>query len=91
MKLNYSNHLNTGVAWYLNGRFVSGFQMVRYLNGGLKTGLKKDNDLDVRYMKCPPSRVTLPFEYWTPILSGIQMNPVFGILVVTVIYSDKTY
>ena len=27
--------------WYSNGRFVCGCQMVRYLNGGLKTGLKK--------------------------------------------------
>ena len=37
----YSNHLNTGLVRYLNGRFVSGCQMVRYTNGGLKTGLKK--------------------------------------------------
>ena len=37
----YSNHLNTGLVWCLNGRFVSGCQMVRYTNGGLKTGLKK--------------------------------------------------
>ena len=27
--------------WYSNGRFVSGCQMVRYSDGGLKTGLKK--------------------------------------------------
>ena len=32
----YSNHLNTGLVWYSNGRFVSGCQMVWYLNGGLK-------------------------------------------------------
>ena len=37
----YSNHLNTGLIWYLNGRFVSSCQMVWYLNGGLKTRLKK--------------------------------------------------
>ena len=37
----YSNHLNTGLVWYLNGRFVSGGQMVRYSNGGLKIGIKK--------------------------------------------------
>ena len=37
----YSNHLNTELVWYLNSRFVSGCQMVRYLNGGLKTVLKK--------------------------------------------------
>ena len=37
----YSNHLNTGLVWYSNGSFVSGCQTVRYLNGGLKTGLKK--------------------------------------------------
>ena len=37
----YSNHLNTKLVWYSNGRFVSGCEMVRYSNGGLKTGLKK--------------------------------------------------
>ena len=37
----YSNHLNIGLFWYLNGRFVSGCQMVWYSNGGLKTGQKK--------------------------------------------------
>ena len=37
----YRNHLKTGLVWYSNGRFVSGCQMVRYSNGGLKTGLKK--------------------------------------------------
>ena len=39
--LGYSNHLKTGLVWYSNGRFVSGYQMVQYLSGGLKTGLKK--------------------------------------------------
>ena len=39
--INYSNHLNTGLVWYSKGRFVSGCQMVWYLNGGLKTRLKK--------------------------------------------------
>ena len=37
----YSNHLNTGLVWYSNSRFVSGCQMVWNLNGGLKTGLIK--------------------------------------------------
>ena len=37
----YSNHLNTRLVWYSNGRFVSGRQMVRNSNGGLKTGQKK--------------------------------------------------
>ena len=37
----YSNHLNTWQVWYLNGRIVSGCQIVQYSNGGLKTGLKK--------------------------------------------------
>ena len=36
----YSNHLNTGLVWFSNDRFVSGCQMMRYLNGGLKTILK---------------------------------------------------
>ena len=33
----YSNHLNTGLVRYSDGRFVLGCQMVRYWNGGLKT------------------------------------------------------
>ena len=32
---------------------------------------------NVQYLNGPPSHVTLPFEYLTPILSGIQMNLVF--------------
>ena len=32
---------NTVTICYLDGRFVSGCQMVRYSNGSLKTGLKK--------------------------------------------------
>ena len=32
----YSNHLNTGLVWYSNGRFVSSCQMVQYLNDDLK-------------------------------------------------------
>ena len=57
--------------------------MVQYSNGGLKTGLKKaclwskmsgSNGLQ--------SHVTLPFEYRTPVLSGIL---VCGIQMVTVV------
>ena len=33
--------MNIRLVQYTNGRFVSGCQMVRYTNGGLKTGLKK--------------------------------------------------
>ena len=32
----YSNHLNTWLVWYSNGRFVLGCQIIRYSNGGLK-------------------------------------------------------
>ena len=32
---------------------------------------------NVRYSNGLSSHVTLPFKYWTPILSGILMNPVF--------------
>ena len=32
---------------------------------------------NVWYLNGPPSRVTLTFEYHTPILFGIQKNPVF--------------
>ena len=49
IKYSHSNHLNTLLVWYLNGRFVSGCQMVRHSNGSLKTGLKKP----VYGPKCP--------------------------------------
>ena len=39
--ITYSNHLNTGLVWYSNGSFVFRCQMVWYLNGGLKIGLKE--------------------------------------------------
>ena len=74
----YSNHLNTGLAWYSDGRFVFGCQMVRYLNGGLKTDRESLFMVqNVWYSNGPPSHVTLTFEYPTPILSGMQMNLVF--------------
>ena len=68
--------LNIGLVQYSNGRFVSGYQKVRYLNGGLEIGLKKNLFMiqNVRYSKGPPNHVTFPFEYWTPVLSSIQMN-----------------
>ena len=44
---------------------------------------------NVQYLKVPPSHMTLPFKYWTPKLSGIQMNPVFRCLVFRwLLYSD---
>ena len=72
----YSNNLDTRQVYYSNGRFVFGCQMVWYLNGGWieKSLIMVQN---VLYLSGPPSHVTLPFEYSTPILSGIQMNPVF--------------
>ena len=33
-------HPNTRQVWYSNGRFVCSCQIVRYLNGGLKTEIK---------------------------------------------------
>ena len=89
-KAKYSNHLKTGLVWYSNGRFVSGCQMVRYSNGGLKTGLKKSQLMvqNVRYSNSPPSHVTLPFEYRTPTQSGIQ---VFGIQMVTVHFANRLF
>ena len=82
LKFWYSNHLNTGLVWYSNGRFVSACQMVRFSNGGLKTRLKKPVNGPKYYSNGPRSHVTLPFEYQTPILSSIQMNLVFRCLVV---------
>ena len=45
----FSNHLNAGLVWSSNGRFVSSCHMVQDLIGGLKTGLKKP----VYCPKCP--------------------------------------
>ena len=42
-------------------------------------------DQNVRYSNGPLRQVTLPFEYGTPILSGIQMNQVFSIQMVIVV------
>ena len=42
---------------------------------------------NVRYLNGPQIPVTLPFEYWTPILSGIQM---FGIQMFSV-YNSVVY
>ena len=80
LKFWYSNHLNTGLVWYSNGRFVNSCQMVWYSNGNLKTGLKKP----VYGPKCTifewlPSHVTLLFDYQTPSLSGIQINSISGV------------
>ena len=55
----YSNHWNTGLVWYVNGRFVSGCQMIRNSNGGLKTGLIKPVMVqNVRYLNGQPSHLT---------------------------------
>ena len=61
---------------------LSSCQTVRYANGGLKTGLK--NPVNVQnYSNGLPIRVTSPFEYWTPIVSGILLS---GIGMVTVMF-----
>ena len=75
----YSNHLNTGLVWYSNGRFVSGCQMVSENWTGENLFLVQN----VWYSDGPPTTVTLLFEYWTPIMSGNQM--------VTVIYKNVNF
>ena len=79
-----SNHLNTRLVRYSDGRFVSSCQTVRYSNGGLKTGLKKDC-----LRSKMSSHVTLPFEYRTSKLSDIEVS---SIQMVTVVRSlDFTF
>ena len=41
------------------------------------------------YSNGPPSHLALPFEYQTSILSGISMNPVFGIQMVLFLFQMK--
>ena len=69
MEFDYSNLLNAGLVWYSNGRFVSGIQMV------------KSHDLEDHSNTSHFGPLTgffiPPFEYQTPILSGIQMNWIF--------------
>ena len=55
--------------------------VMAYLNGALKTRHKK-TCLWSKMSDGPRSHITLPFEYQTLILSGIQ---VFGIQMVTVL------
>ena len=56
-----------------------------YFNGGVKTGLKDPvHGPNVKYLNSSPSHTTLPFEYRTPKLSGIQ---VFGIQSITVVWN----
>ena len=74
----YINHLNTGQVWYLNGRFVSGCQMVQHSNDGLETRLKKAclwSKMSGFQMVCQVR--WQPFEYRTLILSSIQMVTIF--------------
>ena len=74
----YSNHLNTGLVWYSNGRFVSGFQIVWYSNGGLKTGPK----MYILWSKMSGFQMVclvtwqVPSEHQT-FKSGLSMNLVF--------------
>ena len=65
LHLKYSHHLNTGPFWYSNG--------------DLKTGLKKtDYGPRCTVFEWSTKSSDIPFEYQTPILSGIQMIPVFS-------------
>ena len=69
-----SIHPNTALVWFSKGRFVSGCQMVRHLNGGWKLDRKSLFMFqNVRYLNGWPSHVTLLFEYQTPILFSIQV------------------
>ena len=85
----YSNHLNTGVVWYSNGRFVPDCQMVWYSNGCLKTGLKKP----IYCPKCPVIKWSIKshdFTIWILNTHTVQFSDesgiqVFGIQLVTVL------
>ena len=80
----YSNHLNTGLVGHSNGRFVSGCQLVLYMNGVLETRLKSLFMVQyVRYLNgtiwIPDTHnlaSSIPFEYRTNLsykVSIIQM------------------
>ena len=64
--MQYSNPLNAGLIWYPNGRLVPGCQIVRYSNGGLKTGLKSLFMVqNVRYLNGPPSHLNTRHSLYT--------------------------
>ena len=76
----YSSHLNTRLVWYSNGRFVSSCRLVRYSNGGLKTGLKKAclwSKMSciwmVRQVKCFTIWIPDTHTVWYSDESGIQV------------------
>ena len=73
----HSNHLNT--VWYSNGIFVSSYQMVVWKQTRLKKSVYGPK---CQVFEWSTNSVTLPFEYRTPILSGIQVNLVFRCLVI---------
>ena len=58
---------NLGLVRYSNGRLVTGCQIVRFLNGGLKTGPKMHFLMVkiVQFLNDLPNHVIKPFENWT--------------------------
>ena len=84
--------MNTGLVWYSNTRFVVGFQMVKYSNGGLKTGLKNP----VYGPKCTEfkwSAMSHDFNIWIPETHTVRYSDessikVFGIQMVTIVSID---
>ena len=63
-KLKYIDHLNTGPVWYLYGTNKSGYQVVRFLNGGLKTRPNQvTRSFENRTKKCLKSQLFLTLSY----------------------------
>ena len=71
VKKHLSNHLNTGLVWFLNGKFVSGCQWVWYLKNALKTGLKKSLLMvqNVQYLISQPSHHLNTGHLYCPLFS----------------------
>ena len=81
----YNNHLNTGLVRYSKGRKLLGIQMASEYR------TKKSNiPMVIKQLKQSDIVRSLPFEYWTTTVSGIQMNLIFGCLVFRwLLYNEK--
>ena len=84
LSLRYSNHLNTGLVWYSNGRFVSGCKMVCIQMVVWKPYWKKP----VYGPKCPVFKMSAKscdFTSWIPDTHTVWYSDESGIQMVTVL------
>ena len=89
LRVRFSNHLNIRLVLNSNGLFVSGCQMIWYSNDGSENWTEKSLLMvqNVQYLNGPPSHVTLPFEYPTPVCPVNRYSDGYCIWIPTVLFS----